>query len=541
MKQRLKQILGVREASVVSFLTGEPQLALRMLDEVRRLIPDRRHYAVAPLPLDPIDGVTVLDPADLPTVRIGMAPVLFDGSPRFDALRRTAFRRAPTKILAYNARLERHHLKLSEPIASALFLAGVPLDRIWLRPRWWPGRREHSTFPQSATILGGRPFTPGRKRAAIVSPYFPYPLSHGGAVRVFNLLREASKQFDLVLFAFAEHSQLSETAPVLEFCAKAVLFDPPRYREPRWSTLDPPEVREFRVPALAAELARARRELALDLVQVEYTYMAAYPGDILVEHDVTFDLYRQAHERTGSLASWWNWFRWRRFERRAVQRFRRVVTMSDKDSALLGPGARCAAIPNGVDLDRFRPQPEPSGRRLLFLGSFRHFPNVVAFRFFTEQVWPLLGGGIDLTVVAGPDPLLYWRATQPAGAEPVADPRIEMLAFVRDVRPLYAQSNVVIVPTLESAGTNLKVLEAMAMERAVVSTSSGCAGLGLRHGESVWIADTPQAFAEGVQRLLADAALRQTIARHARALAVERFGWDRLGALQRALWEELIP
>ena len=74
---------------------------------------------------------------------------------------------------------------------------------------------------------------------------------------------------------------------------------------------------------------------------------------------------------------------------------------------------------------------------------------------------------------------------------------------VADVRPLYVEANLVLVPTMVSAGTNIKVLEAMAMRRAVISTSSGCAGLGLEHGKNIWIADDAQSFAEGVSRLQA--------------------------------------
>src|SRR5205085_3401456 len=109
-------------------------------------------------------------------------------------------------------------------------------------------------------------------------------------------------------------------------------------------------------------------------------------GDVLVEHDVTFSLYDQMRRRERSFSSWWNWFRWRRFEREWVRRYRRVIVMSEQDRALLG-STNVTVIPNGVDLDRFRSEIERPGERLLFIGSFRHFPNIVAFRFFVDQVW----------------------------------------------------------------------------------------------------------------------------------------------------------
>jgi len=99
----------------------------------------------------------------------------------------------------------------------------------------------------------------------------------------------------------------------------------------------------------------------------------------------------------------------------------------------------------------------------------------------------------------------------------------------------------VLVPTLVSAGTNLKVLEAMAMQRAVVSTSSGCGGLGLQHGVNVWIADTPQDFAKGVETLLANRELRDLIALRGREHVEEHFDWKAIGARQRSLLATLLP
>jgi len=151
---------------------------------------------------------------------------------------------------------------------------------------------------------------------AVLSPYFPYPLAHGGAVRIYNLLREMSKQFDVELFAFTDGSV--ELPPVLEWCARVVLVEKPRYREPRWSTLLPPEVHEFRSPAMQQAIQEERRAFGFEMLQVEYTQLAEYGGDILVEHDVTFDLFTQMVRRERTLSAAWNAYRWRRFETRAL-------------------------------------------------------------------------------------------------------------------------------------------------------------------------------------------------------------------------------
>lgn len=540
MKQQIKRwifaLLGKDpEGVVVVFRSGAQPEAMER--EVRRLPHERRVVAV-----DFEEGsawrLYWRWRARFRRYRIALAPVLFDGDPQYRAMRRAAFLLSPTKLLAYNARYERHHLKLAHPLASWLFWRGVPLDRIWLRPWWVPFRRERTRDGEAHRELQGRATSPARSRIGIVSPYFPYPLSHGGAVRIFHLIRELAKEFDIWLFAFAETSSLpDDVEAMLPYCAKVFLVDKPRYREPRWSTLAPPEAGEFASRRMRALLEEIRERDRLGAVQVEYTYLATYPGDILVEHDVTFDLYNQVAMRAGTFSARWDAWRWLRFEQRAVQRYRQVVVMSEKDREMLA-APQAVVIPNGVDLDRFTPSPETPGERLLFIGSFRHFPNLVAFRFFLDEVWPRLRErfpAMRVTVVAGPDPEIH-----APGVALAEDPRVQVLGFVRDVKPLYEAANLVLAPTLVSAGTNLKVLEAMAMERAVVSTTSGCAGLGLVHGETVWIGDGAEAFAEGVAHLITDANLRTQIAMASRTHA-QSFDWKTIGEKQREVFRRLLP
>jgi polysaccharide biosynthesis protein PslH len=561
LKQRIKRwLFGVLgkdpEAVVVAFCTGDADLCRRMVDEVRALVPDRRHFVVTPENWRRMRS-------ELRRYRIGLAPVMLakpfaEGAPSdrsrdrkgalsTDALRRAAYRLAPRKILAYNSRLERHHLRPG--LASFLFWRGVPLDRIYLRPWWWPWKkRERGMFPAGYHALEGRACSPERKRVAVLAPYFPYPLAHGGAVRIFHLLREMAREFDVELFAFIDDKveqalppANSALSPVLEFCARVALVEKPRYREPRWSSLLPPQVHEFRSPGMRRAIAEERRAFGFTALQVEYTQLAEYGGDALVEHDVTFDLFRQIRRSQPSITAWWDWFRWHRFETRAVRSYRRVVVMSKKDAELLGRDTPCTVLPNGVDLERFHPQPEQPGQRLLFIGSFRHFPNVMAYRFFTRRVWPLLRNqfpDMTLTVVCGPEHLTYWRAFTES-PEPAPDARIRLLGFVADVRPLYVEANLAIVPTTVSAGTNVKVLDAMAMQRAVISTPSGCAGLGLLHGISVWEAETPEAFAAGIATLMADPERRKQIALAAYGDAQRHFDWRAIGQRQRDLLRSL--
>ena len=140
---------------------------------------------------------------------------------------------------------------------------------------------------------------------------------------------------------------------------------------------------------------------------------------------------------------------------------------------------------------------------------------------------------VRVTVIAGRSPELYWSS-------PIGDPRIALHGFIADVRPFYQEASIVVVPTRVSAGTNLKVIEAMAMQRAVVSTSSGVNGISVNSGENVLIAESARGFAEAIRRLHNDTAERDRLAERGRQVAEQLYGWDRIGGQQRRLWREVL-
>jgi glycosyltransferase involved in cell wall biosynthesis len=194
----------------------------------------------------------------------------------------------------------------------------------------------------------------------------------------------------------------------------------------------------------------------------------------------------------------------------------RAGAVREGDRAL----AHTFTVPNGADIERFTPAPS-EGAEIFYVGSFRHLPNTLGFEKLEREVMPRVWERfpeVSLRVVAGPQHEQYWKKR-------ALDRRIEMHGFVEDLRPLYARASVVAVPLEVSAGTNIKVLEAMASGRAVVSTPMGCAGLGLEDGSDALIrADWP-AFADAVCELLGSAELCERLARKARRTVEERFSW----------------
>ncbi|HWQ55035.1 MAG TPA: glycosyltransferase family 4 protein [Bryobacteraceae bacterium] len=380
----------------------------------------------------------------------------------------------------------------------------------------------------------------GKPRVLVVSPYLPWPLSHGGAVRIWNLCRALCGRVDFTLAGFREKDDGVDYAKLREVFREVYVVD--RVVKAVSDSALPLQVREHGSRSMRALIASLAPRM--DLLQVEFTHMAAFRDAapqlpaILVEHDLTFTLYQQfaAHER--SRAARLEYERWLAFERRWFAGYDAVWTMSqeDRETAVRegSPAERTYLVANGVDLARFVPRDEAgTAPEIFYVGSFRHLPNILGFERLRHGIMPLVWRRYPearLRVVAGPDPDRYWKEFLKVDYPCSMDPRIEIHRFVADLRPLYSTASVVAVPLLVSAGTNIKVMEAMACRKAVVTTPVGCHGLGLEDGRDAVIREWDAGFADAVIDLLGDPAARARIAAEARCTAECRFSWEAVAA-----------
>jgi glycosyltransferase involved in cell wall biosynthesis len=259
--------------------------------------------------------------------------------------------------------------------------------------------------------------------------------------------------------------------------------------------------------------------------------------NLLVEHDLTFSLYRQLASN-GTAEAWREYERWRNFERDCLRRFHGVWTVCEEDRVAAihesgRPAALTFAVPNGVDTERFLPrETDGAAPEILYVGSFRHLPNRLGFEALRKEVMSLLWSRhphLRLRVVAGPRHQEFWNGE--------ADSRITVHGFVEDLRPLYARATAVAVPLQISAGTNIKVLEAMACGKAIVSTVPGCAGLGLTDGLELSIREDWPSFAAALDNLLMDSHLRRGLGERARRTAEAQFSWN---AIADGAWQSYL-
>jgi glycosyltransferase involved in cell wall biosynthesis len=299
------------------------------------------------------------------------------------------------------------------------------------------------------------------------------------------------------------------------------------------------------VPALQGALDRILRATRFDIVNLEFPYLGhcdlrqAPPGErvpslVVDSHEIAYDLARQFARAGDNLGrrvyAGANWRKLRREELGTYRNADGVCLCSAADERRLldqVPEAVTAVIPNGADVEYYQPRPSdppPDGRTVVYFGLLSTVPNIDGVIHFIQDIWPYIAKAhpeARCKIIGGrPPPSLL----------ALAGPRIELTGFVPDLRPHLAAAAAVVVPLRLGGGTRLKIVEAMAMGKAIVSTTLGAEGIEAVPGRDLLVEDHPAAFAGAVNRLLADPNLAALIGQSARRLAVERYAWS--GAAQ---------
>jgi glycosyltransferase involved in cell wall biosynthesis len=391
-------------------------------------------------------------------------------------------------------------------------------------------------------------------RVVHLTTEFPWPATSGGPVRTLSQLRITASlpEVDAItLLSVAEHD-----VPAGDVRALLQAFAAPGQEGIRTSgklrvvppVFHPIHLFDFKtrvprvvglrlagVPYLAGkwdsrELRRVlRRELAgsaVDVVYVDHLGMARYLRDIkavrpscrvvLDQHNVESDFFKQfAEEKTGpkKLVARAEFRAARSFEERVLRAVDAVVAISSEDAkhfrAIAGVDAH--VVPVVVTFDRKR-RPSPNKPHLCYVGSLRWKPNVVGLDWFCQKVWPLVRRRVpDATLeIAG-----VGLKPDATGRLPVPEawqvPGVTTVGFLEDLEPLYARSVAMVAPVTGGSGVRLKLLEGFRAGIPVVTTPDGAFGLPLEDGREVLVAGDPEGFAERIEHVLEDEALRDRV------------------------------
>jgi glycosyltransferase involved in cell wall biosynthesis len=290
---------------------------------------------------------------------------------------------------------------------------------------------------------------------------------------------------------------------------------------------------------VAAGLRRRIEEFEPDAVHLDSVLLARYAPTVpngrlvLSHHNVESDLYAQRATVARPIVR----AALEREARKLLALEQRVgrdaamnVVVSEADARRLRalvPGARTTVVSNGVDTDFFCPDAgvSPRDKSLVFVGGMNWYPNRLAIEWLASELWPSLADddpARTMTIVGSDPPAsLLARAAN--------DSRLTVTGYVDDVRPYMTSSAIFVCPIRFGGGTRLKILDALAMRRPLVSTAVGVSGLGLREGTHYLRAETAEEFVGQVSRLERDADLRATLGRNGRSFVERRYCWSIVG------------
>jgi len=392
----------------------------------------------------------------------------------------------------------------------------------------------------------------------LIAHLLPYPPSGGCSLRNFNLIKEASLQHEIHLLTFFQKVHFRNPSDYAEdlqrsveemkkYCRHVETFEiPTDGRAIAWNTLlffnlfsqTPYSSWKFHSRQMINAVRRHASKHTFDLVEIGTIALAKYREllpevpSLLVHHNIESELLlRRSKNASNPLSRAYlahQGRKLRRFEQHVCEKFDYHTTVSEHDKKTLESmhrDVRVQIVPNGVDTDYFVPGNDSVlANSLVFVGGMSWYPNLDAMNYFTSDIWYLIKNKIpDLTMtMIGRDP--PGNITRFAQKET----GFKCLGFVEDVRSHISEAAVYVVPLRVGGGTRLKILDAMAMGKAIVSTTIGCEGIDVTHGTDIIIADTAEDIAARTVELLGNRQMREEIGRNARQKALDLYSWKKV-------------
>ena len=389
-----------------------------------------------------------------------------------------------------------------------------------------------------------------------------HPVDKGGKIRSYNMLKELKRTCHITYLTLDDGTadeQARELAS--EYCHELVCI--PHRRREKFTTgfyFDlmlnltsdlPYAIKKYESAAMRQEILKRIATNRFDVLVCDFLAPAVNVPQkldcpsVLFQHNVEAMIWKRHADVQTNVAKktylFRQWQKMRRFEAKACPSFDCVVAVSREDRELMQQeyGVKnIYDVPTGVDTTYFRPSGDQGGKshNLVFTGSMDWLPNEDAIRYFTEQIMPRIKQEVPevkLTVV-GRDPYPSLVELSKHDASIIVTGRVE------DVRPFMEDAAVYIVPLRIGGGTRLKIYEAMAMEKPIVSTSVGAEGLPIVDGEEILLADTREAFAEAVVGLLRNQSLATEIGKRAAATVREKFGWQNVANNFASICESVV-
>ncbi len=398
-----------------------------------------------------------------------------------------------------------------------------------------------------------------------LSQIVPYP-PHGGVLqRGYNILREIGRYNRVHLLAFI-HPDTQSTPELIhesrqelgKYCATIQYF-------PLWPKQSlahklaafgagvlyplPFSVMAHRSAAYRNAVRATLERETIDLLHVDTIGLAPYRrlapniSSVLTHHNIESRLMERRAETEDNLVRKFytdlQARRLRSYETEQSPSFDTNIMVSLNDQADLcqiAPGVATAVIPNGVDVSYFLPGVDDHEIAAIYTGGMNMYANKDAVLYFIHEIWPAVlrdHPGAKFYAI-GQDPPRELRD------HAARDSSIVVTGFVDDIRPYVRKCAVYVVPLRVGGGTRLKVLDALAQGKAIVSTTVGCEGIAVTPGKDILIEDEPARFSAQISTLFSDSEMRRKLGLAARQLAVSRYDWSAIGEDLQSLYQHIV-
>ncbi|MBI3538198.1 MAG: glycosyltransferase [Chloroflexi bacterium] len=414
----------------------------------------------------------------------------------------------------------------------------------------------------------------------LLTPQLPYPPQQGTTIRNFHILKHLAQTHTITLLSFGTPTELENAKPLRDLCARIIIAPYPtrtilqRTFTTFFSTL-PDMALRLHSQTLRAQLRELLAREQFDSIQIEGIEMAEFWREFVIasgakqspsmragiassqsallamtfsvfdDHNAEYALQHSAFESDARdprrwLAALYSWIQWKkleRYEREICMNANHIVMCSETDansiralfkSAIGNRQSAIAVVPNGVDPNYYVPSIEVCAKPLaeysiVFTGKMDYRPNIDAMIWFCRDILPRVRAEIPHAhiVIVGQKPAPQIRALKNLRG-------VEITGAVPDTRPFIADAAVYVAPLRMGSGTRLKVLEAMAMGKAIVATTRGAEGIDLVPNRDALLADTTAAFARAVIELLRDAKRRAALGIAARSRAEKMYVWEKI-------------
>ena len=399
---------------------------------------------------------------------------------------------------------------------------------------------------------------PGKNQSLkvlVVDEEIPYPPDAGKRIRTWNLLSRLARRHQVHLLCYGRKEDMAGCA-VQQAGIKLHLVEPPKTRTyllylrllANLFSAYPFSVSKHYSRRFQQALDELLYRDEWDLVQCEWTPYARFLSSLfsteetptlIATHNVEAQIWnrRAQHGRNivEKLFFGLQKSKMERFERRALLQANAVtaVTLADVQTMQDWKVRDVTLVPNGVDTEFYLPTGEPENdNEILSVASLDWFPNADALEYFAHDIFPLIRQKRPNAVLR----IVGRRPPEPLRKKLSGIAGIDFVGEVADVRPHVNRAAVIVVPLRIGGGSRLKILEALAAGKAVVSTSIGAEGLDLESGLHLLVADSPSDFAGRVLELLSSRDSRRRLGECGKKLVVQRYGWDDIACRLENAW-----